>query len=210
MGRRLLNRLIVVAVVATVVASSCATTPQPDSAQIADACKLLTDNKAWYKSLRASAKEWGAPMGYQLAVIRQESTFDRKAKAPRGERKWFGLVQGDRLSSAEGYSQALDATWEMYKDKTGNSGADRRNFKDSVDFIGWYFNTTGQRTGVGQYDYKAHYLAYHEGQSGYLQGSWKNKQWLIQTADRVASAAARYEGQISDCGGLKPKFLGIF
>ena len=27
------------------------------------------DNKAWYKSLRASAKEWGAPMGYQLAGI---------------------------------------------------------------------------------------------------------------------------------------------
>jgi hypothetical protein len=191
--------------------SACATAPQPSAGQIADACKLLTDNKPWYKALRASAKEWGAPMGLQLAIIKQESAFDSKAKAPRGDRKWFGLVQGDRLSSAYGYSQALDTTWEMYKNKTGNHGADRHNFRDSTDFIGWYFNTTGQRTGVGQYDYKAHYLAYHEGQTGYMQGSWRNKGWLIQTADRVASSATTYESQITNCRGLKrDKFLGIF
>lgn len=191
-------------------AASCASTAPPPAEKVADACKLLSDNKSWYKSLRASAKEWGAPMGYQLAVMRQESAFDGRAKAPRGERQWFGLVQGERISSAYGYSQALETTWENYKKATGNNGADRDSFNDAADFIGWYFNATGQKTGLGQFDYKGHYLAYHEGATGYQQGTWKSKQWLITAANRVASSAATYESQISTCNALKPKFLGIF
>ena len=79
-----------------------------------------------------------------------------------------------------------------------------------MDFVGWYFAKTGQMTGVGQYDYRAHYLAYHEGQNGYLRGGWRNKRWLVATADKVSSTAARYESQIAACDGLKGKFLGIF
>ena len=83
-------------------------------------------------------------MGFQLAVMKQESAFDARAKAPRGERKWFGLVQGDRLSSARGYAQALDTTWETYKRETGNGGASRQSFRDAADFIGWYFASDRQ------------------------------------------------------------------
>jgi hypothetical protein len=189
---------------------ACATAPQPSSAEVADACLLLKENRSWHKALRASAREWGAPMGFQLAVMKQESAFDARAKAPRGQRKWFGLVQGDRLSSAYGYAQALDTTWDTYRRESGNGGADRHNFRDAADFIGWYFASTGKRTGVGQYDYRAHYLAYHEGAGGYLRGTWRNNRWLINTADNVASQAVRYESQISRCKALKPKFLGIF
>jgi hypothetical protein len=210
MKGRILAAQLVVATAVSAGMTSCATAPQPPPEQIADACKLLKENRNWYDSLRDTAHQWGAPMGFQLAIIKQESNFDPKAEAPRGDRQWFGLMDGKRLSSADGYSQALDATWENYKDKTGKSGADRHNFKDAADFIGWYYNTTGQRTGLAQYDYKSHYLAYHEGTSGYLQGTWKNKDWLIQAANRVASQAARYESQITNCNALKPKFLGIF
>jgi hypothetical protein len=99
----------------------------------------------------------------------------------------------------------------MYRRETGRSGANRNDFRDSSDFIGWYYNTTGKRTGLGQYDYKAHYLAYHEGATGYLKGTWKSKGWLVDTAGRVAQQAARYESQISTCDALKPqKFLGLF
>ena len=206
MGRK----IIPLAIIAALGLAGCASAPQPSNAEIADACLMLKENKSWHKALRASAHEWGAPMGYQLAIIKQESSFDSKAKAPRGERKWFGLVEGDRLSSARGYAQALDTTWESYKRETGNGGASRQSFKDASDFIGWYFSKTGERTGVGQYDYRAHYLAYHEGPTGYLQGTWRNKTWLVQTADRVASQAAAYESQIAGCKALKPKFLGIF
>jgi hypothetical protein len=189
---------------------ACASTPKPSGEEIADACLLLKENRNWHKALRASAKEWGAPMGFQLAVMKQESAFDARAKAPRGERKWFGLVQGDRLSSARGYAQALDTTWEHYKRETGNGGASRSSFRDASDFIGWYFASTGKRTGLGQYDYRGHYLAYHEGAGGYLNGTWRSKTWLINTANGVAAQAARYESQITGCKALKPKFLGIF
>lgn len=197
--------------VAALVLGACAIAPQPSNAQIADACLLLKQNRPWHEALRDTARNWGAPMGFQLAVMKQESSFDSKALPPRGDRKWFGLVEGDRLSSALGYTQALETTWEMYKEDTGHWGADRQSFRDSSDFIGWYFSATEKRTGLGQYDYRGHYLAYHEGAGGYLQGSWRSKGWLIDTANRVASQAARYERQISDCDALKAqKFLGIF
>lgn len=209
MGRKVL--LLVAAATAIFAAlGGCASTPKPTADEIADACRLLKENRSWHTALRSSAKEWGAPMGYQLAVMKQESAFDARAKAPRGERKWFGLVQGDRLSSAKGYAQALDTTWESYKRETGNGGANRQSFRDAADFIGWYFASTGRRTGLGQYDYRAHYLAYHEGATGYLQGTWRGKTWLINTANGVAAQAVRYENQITNCKALKPKFLGIF
>lgn len=197
--------------VAALLLGACASAPQPSNAEIADACLLLKGNRDWHDTMRTAARNWGAPMGFQLAIIKQESSFDGTALAPRGERQWFGLVDGKRVSSAAGYSQALDGTWEMYKKATGKWNASRGSFHDSVDFIGWYFNTTGQRTGLDQYDYKAHYLAYHEGATGYLKGTWKGKPWLVDVASRVASQAARYESQISACDALKPqKFLGIF
>lgn len=200
----------VLAILAALFATACASMPQPSKQEIADACLLLQQNRSWHDALRDSARNWGAPMGFQLAVIKQESTFKHDARPPRGERQWFGLVEGDHISSAAGYSQALDSTWEMYKAQTGKWAASRNSFHDSADFIGWYFSSTGKRTGLGQYDYKSHYLAYHEGAGGYLKGTWKNKGWLIQTANRVASQAATYEQQIARCEALRPKFLGLF
>lgn len=203
--------LAAILLAAPLLASACASAPQPSGAEIADACLLLQQNRPWRDTLREVARQWGAPMGYTLAVVKQESSFDSKALAPRGEREWFGLVEGKRVSSAAGYSQALEGTWEMYKKATGKWGADRSNFQDASDFIGWYYNTNGQRVGLGQYDYRAHYLVYHEGASGYLKGAWRAKSWLVGVADKVAAQAARYEYQISNCAALQPqKFLGLF
>jgi hypothetical protein len=186
----------------------CASAP-PTDAQIADACSMLTDKRDWYRALRQSSKDWGAPMGLQLAIINQESTFDRKALAPRGPKQWF-FFPGKRLSSAKGYAQALDPTWDRYRQETHNGGADRANFRDTTDFIGWYVNENAKKAHIGQFDYRAHYIAYHEGQGGYLSGAWKRNKALLASADRVASNATRYEAQIKDCKALKPKFLGIF
>ncbi len=202
-----------IAVVLALAAGACATiAPTPSNGEIADACALLQRNRDWHEALRETARTWGAPMGFQLAVIKQESSFDADARPPRGESQWFGLVQGDFVTSAQGYSQALDGTWKMYQQQTGHWNASRTSFRDASDFIGWYFNTNGQRVGVGQYDYRAHYLIYHEGATGYMKGTWRGKKWLVEVASRVASQAARYESQISNCPGLKPrdKFLGLF
>lgn len=204
--KRLLVPLLALAV------GACSTlAAKPSNGQIADACLLLQRNKGWHEALRDTARNWGAPMGFQLALIKQESSFTPDARPPRGESQWFGLVQGDHISSAMGYSQALEGTWKMYQERTGKWSASRTSFRDASDFIGWYFNTNGQRVGVGQYDYRAHYLIYHEGATGYQKGTWKNKAWLVDVAARVAAQAARYESQISQCPGLKPreKFLGL-
>jgi len=184
-------------------------TRAPTEEQIADACTMLSDNRGWYNDLRHSAKDWGAPMGLQLAIIRQESSFEHKALAPRGPKQWI-FFPGKRLSSAQGYAQALDGTWEHYKTETGNNNADRRNFGDTTDFIGWYVNQSARQARIGQFDYRAHYLAYHEGPGGYLKGDWKRNKVLLASANRVASNATLYEAQIRDCKALKPKFLGIF
>jgi hypothetical protein len=188
---------------------ACASAPTPSPAEIADACVLLKENRDWYGHLRESARDWGAPMGLQLAIIRQESGFDADARPARG-RSFFGLLPGKRPSDAYGYAQALDSTWERYQKETGNTWSSRDDFEDATDFVGWYVNLTGRMTGVGQHDYRDHYLAYHEGQGGYMRGTWRSKGWLIKTADTVAANAARYERQIKDCDGLRRRFLGVF
>ena len=43
------------------------------------------------------------------------------------------------------------------------------------------------------------YLAYHEGHAGHRRGTYRAKSWLMQTAEKVASQAARYRGQIRNC-----------
>ncbi len=48
----------------------------------------------------------------------------------------FGLISGPRPSSAYGYSQALDGTWNDYLSENKKQFASRTDFSDSVDFIG--------------------------------------------------------------------------
>lgn len=188
--------------IAATLAAGCASTPDAPRSEVADACELLRENDGWYRDLRRSAKRWGAPIGLQLAIIKQESNFDPKARPPRGDRRMLGLMPGKRPSDAYGYAQALEATWEQYQKESGNEWSSRSDFGDATDFIGWYVNTTGRVAGVDQHNYRAHYLAYHEGQGGYIRGSYRSKGWLLRTADQVAANARRYEEQVKSCRGL--------
>ena len=65
--------------------------------------------------------------------------------------------------------------------------------------LGWYMAKTMSANGVQQYDAFAHYLAYHEGHTGYRRGDWQKKDWLRQAATRVADQAVRYRGQYHRC-----------
>ena len=200
-----LTLFILLFIAAAFTLHACATSPPR---QQENACAILTENRSWYSAVRKSARDWGAPMGLQLAIIKQESSFRHDAKPPRGERRLLGLLPGKRPSTAYGYAQALDTTWDEYRRTTGNRGAERDDFDDAVDFVGWYVNRTGRMTGIGQHDYKGHYLAYHEGPRGYLSGTHRSKRWLIDTAERVAANASRYERQIEGCKGkLRRRWL---
>ena len=63
--------------------------------------------------------------------MRQKSSFRHNAAPPRAT--FLGVPMWWRQSSAYGYAQAKDSTWEWYQQKTGNWGADRDNYADAVD-----------------------------------------------------------------------------
>tara|TARA_R110002096_G_scaffold26138_6_gene80961 strand:+ start:439 stop:1044 length:606 start_codon:yes stop_codon:yes gene_type:complete len=165
--------------------------------QVEDACLILEDNGSWWRALRRSERRWGIPPAIQLAILKRESSFNANARPAR--RRLLGFIPGSRPSSAYGYAQALDGTWDEFQDDTGQPFADRDSFENAVDFVGWYGHLSGERSGIAPTDARALYLAYHEGHGGYNRGSYRSKGWLMQVADTVAADAARYQSQLNRC-----------
>ncbi len=187
-------RLTSILLLLSLLMAACTTTPPSNQA---DACAIFEQNRNWYRATKRVEKKWGTPIELQLAFIKKESSFDKKAKPPR--KKFLFIFPGKRLSSAKGYAQALDTTWENYKHNTKNKSASRKNFSDATDFIGWYVTQTSKRTGLSREDAYSQYLAYHEGAGGYLRGTWKSKPEVKRRASVVATQAAQYENQLQKC-----------
>ncbi|MEN8184095.1 MAG: transglycosylase SLT domain-containing protein [Myxococcota bacterium] len=171
----------------------CASPPHnPD-----DACAIFSEKRSWYRAAKRSTERWGVPEAVQLAIIHQESSFRSDARPPRTRILW--IFPGPRPSSAYGYGQVLDETWARYQRATGNGGADRDDFGDVADFIGWYGQHIHRRTGIAKDDASKLYLAYHEGPGGYLRGTHKSKRWLLSAARQVDSRAMLYRVQVGSC-----------
>jgi hypothetical protein len=147
--------------------------------------------------MQKAEKRWGLPIAIQLAIIRQESGFNAKAKQPRRRILW--ILPGPRKSSAYGYAQALKSTWRWYQKSSGNSGANRHDFADAADFISWYGRQSQTKSGISLEDAHRQYLAYHEGQAGFNRGTYQKKQWLHRIASRVAQNARVYHAQLRAC-----------
>jgi len=174
--------------------AACATAPPRN---VNDACAIFTEKDGWFADTRAASRRWNVPIPVLLAIIQQESGFQADAQPPRTRILW--IIPGPRPSSAYGYSQALDGTWEKYIQATGNHGADRDEFVDATDFVGWYVNQTWRRNGVSKNDAYRQYLAYHEGQAAFARGSYQSKPWLMERARQVSRQANRYRAQLSRC-----------
>ena len=142
-------------------------------------------------------RKWGVPREVILATIYHESRFVAKARTPR--KYTLGVIPMGRQSSAYGYSQALDGTWDWYKRETGKRLARRDRFGDAVDFMGWYMTVTQKKTGVAKSDAYNQYLAYHQGHTGYNRGSYNGKTWLTNVASKVRERAAMYGNQLATC-----------
>ncbi|MEL0198945.1 MAG: hypothetical protein VW905_02990, partial [Gammaproteobacteria bacterium] len=97
---------------------------------------MFLEKRSWYKAAIKSSKRWKIPLEVNMAFILQESSYIQGAKPER--KKILGFIPGKRKSSAFGYAQALDGTWERYKKEAKKTFAYRRNFDDSIDFIAWY------------------------------------------------------------------------
>lgn len=162
-----------------------------------NACDILGGKRSWYKDAVKSSNTWGTPVATQLAFIHQESRFKANARPPR--RKILWIIPGPRPSDAYGYAQVKDDTWRWYQNKTRAYGADRDDFGDVTQFIGWYNKETQRRLGVGLGDAYRQYLAYHEGHGGYERGSYNKKPWLKKVALKVSRRAQMYQQQIKGC-----------
>ena len=147
--------------------------------------------------MQKAEQRWGVPMSVQMAIIWQESKFEQRARTER--RMVLGFIPGKRRSTAYGYAQVIDGTWDWYKSATGNRTARRDNFGDAVDFIGWYTDRTTRQHGVSKSDVRRQYLAYHEGHAGYARRSYQNKSWLLNVARDLESRERRYRRQLGGC-----------
>lgn len=162
-----------------------------------DICDVFRDYPRWYKVATNVSQQRGVPLTTLLAFVYRESRFIADARPPR--RRYFGFIPGPRLSSAYGYAQALDDTWEQYQDAVGRQSAKRDRFADAIDFIAWYIVQSERRLKLGIDRIQAHYIAYHEGRRGYLRGDWKKKNWLMKAAVEVDRVAQVYRYQLSTC-----------
>lgn len=190
-----MKQLLPLALIALTLAG-CATSGTPPS-NTADACSILDEKRGWENHVFEAARKWDVTPGVILAFMRQESGFRRDARPVDRS--------GNRLSSAYGYSQALDGTWAQYERTQG--GGKRKSFEDSADFIGWYLDHIAGQTGIQKSDPRSLYLAYHEGPAGFRRGSYNTKAWLGDVAGRVASQSSTYDGQLRRCEGRQMRRL---
>ncbi len=174
--------------------TGCLSTP---AVTVNNICTLMDEEVSWYRSVKASEKKYGAPAHVQLAIMYQESHFASDAKPPR--EKLFGVVPWFRPTTAYGFAQVKDATWDWYQLKTGNYSADRDDFDDAADFVGWYIDQSKKRAGINKSDAYNQYLAYHEGHGGFKKKSYQRKPWLMKVARKVDDNAKRYKRQLNQC-----------
>ena len=176
--------------------AACGGGPRPPR-NLDNACLILRERPDIARATRQAEREWGIPVHVQLATIHQESSFVHDARTPH--RYALGVIPMGRQSSAFGYSQALDGTWDDYKKSTGKRIARRDRIRDASDFMGWYMTKTRDRLGIPMTDARNQYLAYHDGHTGYARGTWRKKAWLVDVSARVAQRAEMYRGQLQRC-----------
>lgn len=185
--------IITIALLASLV--GCASTSIPTRPE--NLCHIFEDKRGWHYHALKMNERWKVPVHVPMAMMYQESSFIHNARPPRTY--FLGFIPTGRVSSAYGYSQALDRTWADYQKAIGNSGAKRDRFSDSIDFMGWYIDRTNTINRISKWDAKHQYLNYHEGWGGYRNKTYLRKSWLPPVADRVDARSKRYASQYNAC-----------
>jgi hypothetical protein len=192
-----MKKSLLILVAASFVLTSCSGGGKDAPRNLDNACSIKKQRTSWYKDMVRAERRWGVPVPVMMATIYQESKFKGKARTPY---QWkVKVIPMGRQSSAYGYAQALDGTWDWYRKETGNRGAKRDKFGDAVDFMGWYMNESNKRNGIAKNDAYNQYLAYHDGHTGFKRGTYRSKPWLIRVAGTVRDRAVLYSSQLSSC-----------
>jgi len=174
---------------------ACQTLPPQD---LDDLCGMFAQRPSWEEAAQSSRERWGVAEPILMAMLHQESRFQADAKP--GWRRILGVPVAP-ASSAYGYGQVKDGTWDDYRKATSNPSAKRNDFGDAVDFAGWYGDVIHRVAGVSKDDPFRLYLAYHEGPSGFRRRSFDAKPWLLGVAQKVEDRAELYGQQYASCGG---------
>jgi len=185
--------------------SACTSAPPRD---VNNVCAIFREKDDWYDDAARARNRWDSGIPVMMAIIHQESRFQADARPPRT--KIFGFIPGPRPSSAYGYSQAKTATWDEYERAADRWSADRDEFADAIDFVGWYNRQSKIRSGISPQDTYALYLAYHEGHGGYSRATYLNKPWLMVVARKVQDKANSYQAQLVGCEAELKKRDGLF
>ncbi len=184
--------------------AGCATLPpaSPDNV-----CSIFKDKRGWHSVATKAQKKWGSSMHIAMAIMNQESAFKSKARPPR--RYLLGFIPWRRPSSAYGYAQVIDGTWQQYINATGDYWRKRNNFADATDFVHWYMHKASNENKVALSDAYNLYLNYHEGPAGFRRGTYTKKQWLAAVALNVQRRSENYRVQYAGCkDDFKPGFWG--
>ena len=189
----LIRRLIYIMLVAVNLTACLATQPK----DITNVCAIFEDRRSWYRAAKNAEQRWGVPIAANMAIIYQESSFRAKARPERSKVLW--IFPGARPSSAYGYAQALDGTWQDYIRVSSNRNASRSEFDDAIDFVAWYNSRSTRINNIARDDARALYFAYHEGNGGYRQKSYLEKPWLVEAANLVQSNFNRFSSQLANC-----------
>ncbi len=174
----------------------------PRPSQTNNVCKIFEQYPDWYAAAKQAEQRWNTPVYVQMAIMKQESHFGGTARPPRTY--LLGFIPWFRPTTAYGYAQVKDETWNHYEDSTGNTMGLRSNFADAVDFVAWYTNLAHKKLGISSNDAYNLYLAYHEGMGGYKRKTYLKKQWLIKVARKVQSLSQTYRYQLAQCKNSIP------
>jgi hypothetical protein len=188
------------AMILTLLVASCGGGNTSAPRGLDNACSIVAQHPEFLRAFRATERKYGVPIPTIMAMIYQESKFISDARPPF--RYTLGVIPAGRQSSALGYSQALDGTWDEYRDATGQRGARRTRIGDATDFMGWYMSKSRDELGLAMGDTRRQYLAYHDGRTGYRRGTYRNKPWLMRIAGELETRAAIYERQLRGCRKL--------
>ncbi len=150
-------------------------------------CAIFADKPHWRTHMEQASARWGTPVEVMMGIMWRESRFRQHASPG--------------TSSAYGYAQAINGTWDWYRQDTGRHWARRDNFEDAADFVGWYTQLTSRKNGLSPTDSFAQYLAYHEGHSGFAKGSYWEKEFLLNAAQEVQTMTMVYQTQLAACPG---------
>lgn len=148
-------------------------------------CAIFAERPQWRTHIETAALRYDMPVPVMMGIMWRESRFQQHASPG--------------TTSAYGYSQAINATWDWYKDSSGNRSARRDRFADAADFVGWYMTQTVRQNGLATSDSFAHYLAYHEGHRGFSLGTYWQKEFLLNAASQVQVMTGVYELQLNGC-----------